>query len=76
MSKEVKIVKVREAFVDLEDFDFLAKDHSYLSITEWSNGEGFTVDVNNEQTIQLTYGQMKAIKKILKKLKNESSDNK
>lgn len=75
MNKKVKIEKVREAFVDLEDFDFLAKEHSYLSIIEWSNGEGFTIDLNGEQLMMLTYGQMKAIKKILKKLKNENSNN-
>ena len=45
---------------DLRKFDYLAKEHDYIEVTEWHNGEGWNIDLNGT-TIQLTDGQLKAI---------------
>ena len=45
---------------DLRKFDYLAKEHDYIEVTEWHNGEGWNIDLNGI-VIQLTDGQLKAI---------------
>jgi hypothetical protein len=45
---------------DLRKFDYLAKEHDYIEVTEWHNGEGWNIDLNGT-TIQLADGQLKAI---------------
>ncbi len=45
---------------DLRKFDHLAKEHDYIEVTEWHNGEGWNIDLNGT-VIQLTDGQLKAI---------------
>lgn len=58
---------------ELKEFDFLANEHDFIEITYWENGEGFDVEVTGklQQRFQLTFGQFKAIKKIIKFLDKE-----
>ena len=60
----------KSVFADLSQFDYLAKKDSYIEITEWKNGEGFDININNyqEQYFNITHGQLKAIKKLIKVL--------
>lgn len=53
-----KLNSIRE---NLSKFDYLAKEHDYIEVTEWSNGEGWNINLNGT-AIQLTDGQLKAIK--------------
>ena len=55
-----KIEKVKTIGVELKVFDYLAKDSDYISVTEWSNGEGWDIYVGDNH-IGLTVGQLKAI---------------
>ena len=49
-----------------------AKENSgdFIEVTEWSNGEGFDINVSvkgtGNQIIQLTWGEYKALKKLVK----------
>lgn len=52
-----KLNSIREG---LSKFDYLAKEHDYIEVTEWSNGEGWNINLNGTN-IQLTDGQLKAI---------------
>lgn len=54
----------------LKDFDYLAKDHDFIELTVWTNHEGVDVTIN-DRTIQLTFGEIDAIKKLTKKLIKE-----
>ena len=56
----IKIEKVKTIECKLNAFDLLAKDSDYITVTEWANGEGFDVDINDKK-FGLTYGQLKAI---------------
>ena len=47
-----------------------AKDHDFIELTVWTNHEGVDVTINN-RTIQLTFGEIDAIKKLTKKLIKE-----
>ena len=55
-----KIEKVKTIGVELKVFDYLAKDSDYISVTEWSNCEGWDIYVGDNH-IGLTVGQLKAI---------------
>lgn len=51
----------------LKKYDHLAKDSDFIEVTEWANGEGWDVSLN-ERVISLTYGQLEAIKYLVKVL--------
>ena len=51
----------------LRKYDYLAKDDDYIEVTEWSNGEGWDITLN-EQVISLTWGQLDAIDYLIKHL--------
>lgn len=52
---------------DLRKYDHLAKDSDFIEITEWYNGEGWDIAIN-ERMISLTWGQLEAIKYLIKSL--------
>ena len=52
---------------NLNKFDYLAKEDEFIEITEWNNGEGWTININ-EHTINLTIGQLEAINYLTKTL--------
>lgn len=52
-----KLNSIRE---NLRKFDYLAKEHDYIEVTEWRNGEGWNIDLNGT-VIQITDGQLRAI---------------
>lgn len=51
----------------LSKYDMLYNESDYIEITEWTNGEGFDVDINGKM-LQLTYGQLNAINYLIKTL--------
>lgn len=55
---------------DLRKYDHLAKDSDFIEITEWTNGEGWDISIN-DKTVSLTFGQLEAIKYLIKTLNYE-----
>lgn len=51
----------------LNKYCHFAKSDSYVEVTEWSNGEGFDIDLNGK-LIRLTYGELEAINYLVKSL--------
>jgi hypothetical protein len=47
-------------FTELRKYDHLAKEHDFIEVCEWHNGEGFDVTIG-EKTFQLTWGEFEAI---------------
>ncbi len=45
---------------DLCKYDHLQDKDSFIEVTEWSNGAGIDVSLN-EKLVQLTYGELEAI---------------
>ena len=71
---EIKKYDRKAAFTELKEYCTFAKEHDFVEVSEWYNGEGFDVSMNTlgENTIfQLTFGQFKAIKKLVKALEKE-----
>lgn len=57
-------------FDNLKKYDFLAGEEDYIEVCEWKNGDGFDVDISSKLStrFQLTWGEYKALKKLVKKL--------
>lgn len=52
---------------ELSEYCHLQKDFAIVELSLWNNGEGFDVDMNGK-LFSLTFGEFKAIKKLLKAL--------
>lgn len=52
---------------NLRKYDHLAKKDDFIEVTEWTNGEGWDITIN-DRVISLTYGQLEAIKYLIKSL--------
>jgi hypothetical protein len=67
---KIKRYKLDAAFVALHEFDHLAKPDSFMEVSLWANGEGFDAHVSShsEQTIRLSWGEFKVLKKLIKEL--------
>lgn len=55
---------------DLQKYDHLKNKSSFIEITEWTNGEGWDIAIN-EKMINLTYGELEAINYLTKALDYE-----
>lgn len=58
---------------DLKIYDILAKDNDFIEITEWTNGEGWDITINDKM-FRLTFGQLEAINYLIKTLEYGKSD--
>lgn len=56
---------------DLQKYDPLKNKSSFIEITEWTNGEGWDIAIN-ERIFNLTYGELEAINYLIKALNYES----
>jgi hypothetical protein len=67
---DISAYKLDAAFTSLADFDHFAKPGDFVEVSLWYNGEGFNVDLssNGNQSFKLTWGQFKALKKLVKEL--------
>lgn len=63
----MEINKVKEISAKLKLFDILAKDNDYITIIEWSNGEGWTIS-SRDKLFDLTIGELEAINYLTKVL--------
>jgi hypothetical protein len=68
--KELEKYNRKAVFCSLKEYDFASKEHSYVEITEWKNGEGIDINAYNytDRNISLSYGEFKLIKKLVKQL--------
>lgn len=60
-------VKRKSVNDNLQKYDYLAKDYEFIEVTEWRNGEGWDISIN-DKIIQLTVGQLDAINYLTKSL--------
>jgi hypothetical protein len=67
---KITLYKLETAFVELRKFDHLAKQDDFMEVSLWNNGEGFDAHLSGhgEQSIKLTWGEFKALKKLVKEL--------
>jgi hypothetical protein len=67
---DIKTYKLDAAFAPLEKFDHCAKPDAFIEVALWHNGEGFDVTISSQgdQSFKLTWGEFKALKKLVKEL--------
>lgn len=46
---------------DLRKYDYLANKDSIIQVTQWANGDGWDISIDDEPVISLTWGQLDAI---------------
>ena len=71
---DITIYKLDAAFTNLQKFDHCAKPDDFIEVSLWHNGEGFDAHLssnNSCQSIKLTWGEFKALKKLIKELDND-----
>lgn len=56
-------------FAQLKDYCHLAKKDSFMEVTEWKNGEGWDISIDNKQ-FSLTHGELQLLI-ILTSIKHE-----
>lgn len=54
----------------LRKYNVYAKDSDFIEVTEWHNGEGWDITIN-DRTIQLSCGHLEAINYLIKVLDYE-----
>ena len=55
-----KIERLRSITTKMKMFDYIAKESDYITVTEWSNGEGWDICIN-DNVIQIGRGELEAI---------------
>ena len=55
-----KIERLRSITAKTKTFDYIAKESDYISVTEWSNGEGWDISLNAKM-ISISRGMLAAI---------------
>ena len=70
---DITTYKLDAAITSLAEFDHGAKSGDFIEVSLWHNAEGFNVDLssNGDQSFRLTWGQFKALKKLIKELDND-----
>jgi hypothetical protein len=65
-----KTYKLDAAFTLLQKFDHSAKPDDFIEVSLWHNGEGFDAHLssNGAQSFKLTWGEFKALKRLIKAL--------
>ena len=55
-----EIIQRKSINDNLRKYDHLAKENSFIEITEWGNGEGWDITIDDHM-MSLTWGQLDAI---------------
>lgn len=55
-----EIIQRKSINDNLRKYDHLAEENSFIEITEWGNGEGWDITID-DRVISLTWGQLDAI---------------
>lgn len=65
--------KRKAVFSSLKDYDVFCGEYDFMEVTEWSNGEGFDVEVagKTNERFQLTYGCYEALKDLVKEIEKD-----
>jgi len=69
---KIKFNKRKSALVVLDDV-YHDKSLDYVEVCQWYNGEGWDISISDGKIFSLHYTEFEAIKKLIKKLENESN---
>jgi len=63
-------------FTNLKPYCHLAKEHSFIEVTEWSNAEGFDVSIGaaEDRHFSLSWGEYQALQLLVAYQENDKDD--
>lgn len=53
---------------DLKKYCIFAKENDFIEVTEWTNGEGYDIQISDTKHISLSFGELEAINYLVKSL--------
>jgi hypothetical protein len=67
---DITTYKLDAAFAELKQFDYCTEANAFIEVSLWHNGEGFDAHLSSYggQSFRLTWGEYKALKKLIKEL--------
>jgi hypothetical protein len=66
----LRIEKRRSVSKSFDNGTLWFKDGDYIEVTEWTNGEGYDIDLSGQHKISIGYHEWKELKKLIKFLEN------
>lgn len=66
------ITKVKEISDKLAKYTYSNNQNDFIIVTEWSNLDGWTIQINDDKVISLSSGELDAINFLTHKLHYES----
>ena len=64
----METIELKSISDDLNKYDYLAKTGDFIQVTEWANGEGYDISIN-DRIFNLTSGQLDAINYLVQTLR-------
>jgi hypothetical protein len=64
----VTVSKRRAVFSELKRYCHMSGDNDYMEVTEWSNGEGWDININRkngDERFSLTYGEWELLQVLI-----------
>jgi hypothetical protein len=58
-------------FTELKAYCHHSKDNDFMEVCEWHNGEGFDVNISDQNSIALTWGQWEALQVLVSYKENK-----
>lgn len=52
-------------YTELKPYCHHSKEHDYMEVTEWSNGEGFDININDKKHLSLSWGEYEALQALV-----------
>ena len=70
----MEVTKVNQITDNLKKYTYSGKDSDYITLTEWSNGEGYDIDINGK-LITLSDSELEAINYLTLVMRFENKNN-
>jgi hypothetical protein len=64
----IEVSKRRAVFAELKPYCTHSGEHDYMEVTEWSNGEGFDINIDRKrgsENFSLTYGEWELLQVLM-----------
>lgn len=66
----------KSVFGDTIGHCYLSDKSDFIEVTEWTNGDGFDVTISERPSFQMTWGEFKLLKKLVKMLDKYDDEQK
>jgi NADPH-dependent 7-cyano-7-deazaguanine reductase QueF len=61
----IDVYQRKAKFTELKAYCPFSKDSDFMEVCEWYNGEGFDVNISDQNSVSLTWGQWEALQALV-----------